>query len=53
MTLETEEQKIERRSRSADAAFLGLLRLWDLHEWFWIVLGVLLLFALLVAWLLG
>jgi len=50
---EREDEMIERRSRNADAAFLGLLSAWSLLDWFWILAGILMLVAIFIFWLLG
>jgi hypothetical protein len=50
---ETKEEIVERRSRNADAAFVGLFRAWDLLDWLWILAGALLLVAIFILWLLG
>ena len=52
MSEETEEQKIQRRSQNADAAFVGLVTAMDLFDWLWILAGAVLLLAIFVFWLL-
>ena len=50
MTLETEEQKIARRSRNADAVVFGAIGLFD---WICLITAALFLLALLLFWLFG
>ena len=50
---ETEEEMIERRSRNADAVFIGLAKAWDAWEWFWIIVGGLFLLGAFIFWLVG
>jgi hypothetical protein len=50
VTPETEEERIKRRSRNADAAF-GLI--FEAYDWFWILAAIVAGLALLAFWLLG